>query len=130
MHRRYTDVVSPRGENAIRIERHHSKPKPRIRSTVTGRMEIEHITSRIEANGAKPDFGFPVMDMEDADEVEELSGWALIWDYVNSYEKFERVDNFIRYRLGMKANAEVIKEKKLAETRAKAKMMLDKLAQE
>lgn len=35
-------------------------PKPRIRSTLIGRLELEHIQEKMKESGAKPDFGYDI----------------------------------------------------------------------
>lgn len=49
------------------IDMRASQPKPNIRSTVAGRLEIEHIDEQIENNMAVPDFGFDFL-FEKADD--------------------------------------------------------------
>ena len=64
---------------------------------MAGRLEIEHIDEQIENNMAVPDFGFDFL-FEKADDEDVQSGWALLWDYICSLEKYERLENFISMR--------------------------------
>ena len=46
---------------------------------------------------AVPDFGFDFL-LEKAGDDNTQSGWAMLWDYICSYEKYERLENFIAMR--------------------------------
>ena len=44
----------------------------------------------------KPDFGYNTQAIVEDEEAE--TGWLLLVEYMNSFEKFERLDNFIAMR--------------------------------
>lgn len=60
-HRKYVQILSPKGKPVVRIENQINGPTPRVRSTVAGRLELEHIQEQIEAMTVVPDFGFPYL---------------------------------------------------------------------
>lgn len=58
-------------------------------------MEMEHISDMLETMTVRPDFGW---DAESIKSEDDKKGWAIIWEYLCSFEKFERLDNFIAMR--------------------------------
>jgi hypothetical protein len=58
VHRRYIDLLSPKGNPMMRLSQPAWQPRPRVRSTVTGRLELEHIEDMLDTMRVKPDFGY------------------------------------------------------------------------
>ena len=78
---------------------------------MAGRLEIEHIEEIIDRKTSLPDFGYNAINFEDKENV----SWGLFWEFINSNDKFERVENFISMRLeqkdDLKAQLENLEEK-------------------
>lgn len=111
VHRRFFQIFSPIGKQSIRIESSANSPRPRIKSTVAGRLELEHITNMVESNEIKPDFGFQNI-LTSYEKLRDTSGWIMIWDYIKSNEKFERLENYVAMRREDIKNANKLQEHK------------------
>jgi hypothetical protein len=85
-----TEIISPDGKTKLKVR----KPKVKIKSTFTKRLELEHIEEAIAGMSIIPDFGFEnnVMDKEDC------RGWNLFRDFVTAEYKYERLENYIEAR--------------------------------
>ena len=88
------------GELGHRLEFAGSVPQPRIQSTISGRREIDHIKKQIDRMSVMPDFGFDVdlRRYQRPDEDDNFTAWGIIWDFITSNEKYERLENYLGMR--------------------------------
>jgi hypothetical protein len=72
----FTEIRNQQGKSPLKIY----KPKMKIVSTFSKRLELEHIEKSIDEQKGIPDFGFEnnVMDKEDC------RGWNLFRDFVTA----------------------------------------------